>query len=143
MRKRKSDTRKMQYYRTIGNSEHEKLIRGEVIYPINKWEHAKNNFPKDLQGVYLYIRDTDGFMKNAFYNFMGGEYIVILDLPDDRIIARGNGWYASNIPDEDGCYGLTTEVDEVMTASYSMSDVIKIISVKNECYDGDDFYWLR
>lgn len=62
----------MQYYRTIGNAEYEKLIRGETIYPINKWENAKNSFPKNLPGVYLYIRDTDGFMKNTFYNFMGG-----------------------------------------------------------------------
>ena len=133
----------MEYYRTIGNAEYEKLIKGEVIYPINKWENAKNDFPKDLQGVFLYIRDTDGFMKNAFYNFMGGDYIAILDLPDDRIIARGNGCYASNIPDEDGWYGVMTEVNEVMVASYSMADVVRIISVKNECYDGDDFYFLN
>ena len=133
----------MEYYRTIGNTEHEKLIRGEVIYPIHKWENAKNSFPKNLNGVYVYVRDTDDFMKNVFYNFMGGEYIVILDLPDERIIACGHGWYASNIPDEDGCYGVTTMAKEAMIASYSMKDVIKVISVKNECYDGDDFYFLR
>lgn len=133
----------MEYYRTIGNAEYEKLIKGEVIYPIHKWENARNSFSKNLHGVYLYVRNTDNFMKNTFYNFMGGDFIVILDLPDEKIIAHGNGWYASNIPDEDGCYGITTRVNEAMTDSYSMNDVVKIISVKNECYDGDDFYFLK
>lgn len=133
----------MEYYRIIGNTEYEKLISGEVIYPIHKWENAKNSFPKSLQGVYLYVRDTNNFMKNAFYNFMGGDFIVILDVPDERIIARGHGWYMSNIPDEDGCYSTTTMAEESMITSYSLNDVVKIISIKNECYDGDDFYFFN
>ena len=133
----------MEYYRTIGNTEYEKLIKGEVIYPIHEWKNAKNSFPKSLRGVYLYVRNTDDFMKNAFYNFMGGDFIVILDVPDKRIIAHGHGWYASNIPDEDGCYSVTTMAEEAMISSYNLNDVVKIISVKNECYDGDDFFFFN
>ena len=66
-------------------------------------------------------------MKNAFYNFMGGDFIVILDVPDKRIIAHGHGWYASNIPDEDGCYSVTTMAEEAMISSYNLNDVVKII----------------
>ena len=130
----------MEYYRTIGKEERYKLMRGETIFPINKWDTAFNSFPKDIRGVYLYRRDE--ILPNSFYNYMGGEYIVILELPDDRIIAKGTGTYNTNIPDEDGWYGIV-DVDEFMIEHYSMNDVIRIINIKKECDDNDDWYFLR
>lgn len=131
----------MEYYRTIGKEEHYKLMRGETIFPIKIWTNALNTFPKDIRGIYLYPRD--GILPNSFHNYMGGEYIVILELPDDRIIAKGTGSYNSNIPDEDGWYGRITDVDEFMIEHYSMKDVIRIINIKEECDDIDDWYFLR
>jgi hypothetical protein len=130
----------MEYYRTIGQEEYDKLINGETIVPINDWSKASNTFPKDIKGIYLYNRDD--VLENSFYNYMGGDYIVLLDIPDDRIIARGIGTYSTNISDEDGWYG-TFDVNESMISEYTIKDVTRIIDIKKDCYYCDDWFYLN
>lgn len=128
------------YYRIIGKSEYLALMAGKSIYPLLDYSGSSNTFPKGLMGVYLYYTaDTpEGF----FYNYIPGEYIVLLDIPDSRIRGTGYGEYQTTIPDEDGyCGGIS--VNEALAESYSMADVKRIYYIEEECFDMDDFYSLK
>ena len=128
------------YYRVIDKLEYSKLLAGETLFPIHNHSTHCNTFPRGSMGIYLYY--TADTLEGFFYNYIPGEYIVVLDIPDSRIKGTGCGTYYSSIPDEDGYCGMVS-VNEALAESYSMKDVKQVYRIAEDCFDMDDFYSLK
>ena len=101
----------MKMYRVVSEKEFKAVMGGKIV---NCSKLNTQGYSKGKKGVFFFPRIPQGKIKNSFFvPWAQGKnsMVIIVDIPCNRVIAHGAGWYGNGM------------MPEMLVDSYGVEDI--------------------